>query len=185
MKTRNFFLLLLPFLTSSCLTNPKENDFKKMEWLIGTWKGETSGQPFYETWSKVSEKEFSNINFSVCNGDTIVGSRSKIALINNKIAYTSHNNIRELTSLSNNECIFEDKQRSEKFTFTLNEKKEWLALLKYPTSQIEYNLTKTIPIADLLKNKQTPIEGHYEGYIEFNNKKLNTTIDFSVLKKNK
>jgi esterase/lipase len=177
MKRLNFLFLILPCLYGGCQTKVYTDDFKKIEWLIGTWKGEADGQPFYENWRKVTDTEFENINFSLCNGDTVIGGRSKIEIRNNKIAYTSGNLTWDLKELNEKQVIFESTQHREKFTFTKTEKNEWNAHLQYPNSSVEYVLTKTISLEDLLKIKPKIIEGNFEGYIEFNNKKLNTSIN--------
>jgi uncharacterized protein len=177
MKRLNFLFLLLSCLYGGCQTKVYTDDFKKIEWLIGTWKGEADGQPFYENWKKVTDTEFENINFSLCNGDTVIGGRSKIEIRNNKIAYTSGNLTWDLKELNEKEVIFESTQHREKFTFSKTEKNEWKANLQYPNSSVEYVLTKTISLEELLKNKPKIIEGNFGGYIEFNNKKLNTSVN--------
>lgn len=149
-----------------------------MEWLIGTWKGETNGQPFYENWVKVSETEFDNANYSICNGDTIRGGHSKIEIRNGNIVYTSDNLVWGLKELNDSIVIFESSEHGERFTYTKTSTGDWKANLKYPQSQVEYLLTKTVPVSELLKEKPKPVEGYYEGYIEFKNKKLFTSINF-------
>jgi hypothetical protein len=56
---------------------------------LGNWRGESNGQAFYENWQKISDTEFRNINYVICNGDTVVNSRSKIEIIDDKLAYTN------------------------------------------------------------------------------------------------
>ncbi|NUM42312.1 MAG: dienelactone hydrolase family protein [Leptospiraceae bacterium] len=148
-----------------------------MEWLIGTWKGEANGQPFYENWVKVSDTEFDNANYSICNGDTIRGGYAKIEIRNGNIVYTSDNLVWGLKELNDSTVIFENSEHGEKFTFTKTSKGDWKADLKYFQSQVEYLLTKTVSISELLDEKSKPIEGYYEGYIEFMNKKLFTSIN--------
>ena len=172
-------LLLTTWLLSSCQTPDKISDFKKMEWLIGTWKGQVDGHPFYENWTKTSETTLENINFSICNGDTVVEGRSKIEVRNNKIAYTSNNLIWELKDLTDNQVVFENSRFGETFTFTKKENGEWNAHLKYPNSKVEYTLSRTKSISELLSAPFHPIEGNYAGYIEYNGKKLFTSINFT------
>jgi esterase/lipase len=177
MKKLYFAFLLLPCLNVSCQTKVNTANFKKFEWLIGTWKGETDGQPFYENWRKVTDTEFENINFSLCNGDTVIGGHSKIEIRKNKIAYTSGNLTWDLKELNDRQVIFESTQHRETFTFTNTGKNEWKVDLQYPNSSVDYVLTKTISLEDLLKIKPKIIEGNFEGYLEFNNKKLNTSVN--------
>ena len=165
-------------LFGSCQTKLKTADFKKMEWLIGTWKGEANGQPFYENWKKVSDTGFDNVNFSFCNSDTVTDGQSKIEIRNGKIAYTNGNSTLELKELNDSLIIFENSQRGEKFTFVKTLNGEWKAHLQYPAGSVVYLLSKTSSIAELLKNKPSPIIGYYQGYIEFSGKKLYTAINF-------
>lgn len=178
-QTFIIYLATFTFL-ASCQTTNKTADFKKMEWLIGTWKGDAEGHPFYENWTKINDTEFVNINFSLCNGDTVIDGRSKIEIRNNTIAYTSGNLIWELKSLSDKQIVFENSKKGEKFTFTNTDKGEWNAVLEYPGTQIEYNLSKTVSITELLKNKPTPLEGKFTGQVEFDEKILSTSIHFSA-----
>lgn len=180
MKLVLLFILSATCLLSACQAPASSSDFKKMEWLIGTWKGEANGLPFYENWIKTNEKTFENVNFSICNGDTVAGESSKIEVRNNKIAYTSNNLAWELKTLTENQVVFENNQRGETFTFTKKENGEWNAHLKYPNTSVDYNLSKTRSIPELLSVRVQPVEGAYSGYIAFNGKKLFTSINFSI-----
>ena len=180
---RNILLavgLVLSFtILASCQTPNKIADFKKMEWLIGTWRGDADGQPFYENWARINDTEFGNINFSLCSGDTVISRHSKIELRNNTIAYTSGNVIWELKSLSDKQIVFENSQKGETFTFTNTGNGQWNAVLKYPQTQTDYTLFKTVSISELLKSRPALLEGKYAGQIEFNGKQLFTSINFS------
>jgi dienelactone hydrolase len=178
MKATFLTLLLAMVLLTSCQAQKNSTDFKKLDWLIGTWKGETNDQPFYENWTKLSDTEFDNANYSICNGDTIRGGHSKIQFQNGKIVFTSDNQIWELKDLNDTLAVFENLQRGEKFTFSQTASGSWRANLKYPKAQVEYLLSKTSSIGDLVKVKPEPIVGFYQGYIEFNGKKLFTSITF-------
>jgi uncharacterized protein len=176
MKKLYFIFFVFQWLCGGCQPHNRSTDFKNIDWLLGTWKGETDRQQFFENWRKVTDTEFENINFSLCNGDTLIGGRSKIEIRNNKIAYTSGNLTWDLKELNSNKVIFERTQHREKFTFSKTEKNEWLAHLQYPNSSIEYLLTKTVSVEELIKNKPKIIEGIFEGFIEFNKKKLKTSV---------
>lgn len=179
MINRLGYLFLLPITALGCQAqNDVKQKFAQMEWLIGTWKGEAGGQPFYENWRKLSDTEFENINFSLCNGDSTIDGHSKIEIKDNTIAYTSAKRMLELKSVSNTQMIFENSQTGETFTFAKTDKGEWVALLKYPRNQVEYVLQKTNSLAELLKNKPPVIEGNFAGHFEFNGKKLETSINF-------
>lgn len=164
-----------------CTTTKESGKLKKAEWLLGNWKGVANGQVFYENWQKISDTEFKNINYTICNGDTVVNSRSKIEIIDGKPAYTSGKLIWPLKSISDKEVIFENSKFNEKFTFRLTEKNEWYTLLEYPNSKTEYFIKKTDNIEDLLKDKPTPIVGHYEGLMTYENSSQEFSIDFDTL----
>ncbi|HZV68810.1 MAG TPA: hypothetical protein VFG10_04670 [Saprospiraceae bacterium] len=125
-----------------CQSQAPPTDIKNLHWLLGNWKGEASGQPFYETWTKVSDTELANINYGITNGDTTISGRSKIELLDNKIYYKSENRSLELISSNAKESVFENKLTNEKFKFSLNDQGQWVALLVYPTSQVEYKLNR-------------------------------------------
>ncbi|HZI54686.1 MAG TPA: alpha/beta fold hydrolase [Chitinophagaceae bacterium] len=151
-----------------------------MEWLVGTWQGFADGQPFYEHWEKVNDKEYNNINFSLCTGDTVIDSRSKIEIKNKKIVYSSGQNIWELKEIDDAKMIFENDQNKETFTFSKTAGGEWNAVLKSPQATLNYTLRRTAPIGELLNTKAEFLEGRYRGDLEFNNKKLSTSIHFFV-----
>jgi len=177
-------IILLGCITTflfSCNSTKELNKLKKAEWLLGNWRGESNGQIFYENWQKISDSEFKNINYTICNGDTVVNSRSKIEIVDGKLAYTSDKLFWPLKSISDSEVIFENTQFNERFTFKLTEKSEWYALLEYPNSKTEYFIKKTASIEELLKNKPTPIIGHYSGSMTYENASQFFNIDFDTL----
>jgi pimeloyl-ACP methyl ester carboxylesterase len=176
-----YSLILIPFATvllSSCQARVTRADFTKMDWLIGTWKGETNGFPFYENWVKLSDTEFDNANYTICNGDTVRGGHSKIEIRNGFIAYTSGNLTWNLKELTDSMLVFENQERGERFTFTRTEEGEWKADLKYRRNQVQYLLQRTESLSALLQDKPAPITDYYEGYLEFMNKRLFTSIHF-------
>ncbi len=178
-QTAILFLVAL-ILFAGCKPASKTADFTKMNWLIGTWKAETGEQLFYENWVKVNETEFTNINFSICSGDTVINGHSKIELRNNRIAYTSGSQVWDLKSLTGTQIVFENGQKGEKFTFTNTSNGEWNSVLKYPGSQLDYTLSKTVSIQALLNSSAAFLEGEYTGQLEFAGKNLLTSIRFSA-----
>jgi|GEM_PF-2469136 len=170
--------ILITLFFYGCQTQDKTADFKKMVWLAGTWQGEADGQPFFEHWELAGPTEFENINFSLCNGDTIVNNHSKIEIRKNKIHYTSGDLVWELKLLTDSQIVFENSKYDEQFTFTHTNQGQWNAVLKYPKTSVEYNLSKTKTIKELLTDSFQPIEGNYAGHVEYNGKKLFTSIHF-------
>ena len=106
MKYTAIIFFLSSAFWGSCQSKPQTADFKKMEWLIGNWKGESNGMPFYETWVQISDTEFNNVNYSICNGDTIRDGQSKIEIRDGKIVYSSNNLLWYLTELTDSSVIF-------------------------------------------------------------------------------
>jgi hypothetical protein len=68
MKIRLFFGLTALLLIWSC-TN---NESVLPDFLIGTWKNETSRGIIYESWTKENELELVGLGYSLANGDTTV-----------------------------------------------------------------------------------------------------------------
>ena len=73
MKTGvKFFVTIAVLITICAFTTKKINNIKKAEWLIGTWENETPRGSIYETWNKISKKEFSGKSYIIKEKDTIV-----------------------------------------------------------------------------------------------------------------
>ena len=171
------FLILLILLTASlgCSAQNNAETFKKIEWLIGNWQGEADGMPFYESWAKTSDTQFTNLNYSICGGEVVENDHGKIEARNGQIVYgDSH----KLTSVSGTEVVFENQGRGERFTFQHTSDGKWLAKLQYPRTTVEYVLTRVLPVSELTKVKPKPLDGRYSGYLEFQGKQLKTAIDF-------
>ena len=141
-------LLILVFLSllMGCTVKKETSKLAQLEWLLGNWKGTVAEQPFYELWEKVSNVEFKNINYKLtASNDTIPDSHSRINFVNDKIIYSGDNFSIDAASVTDREVIFENKDRGEKITFTLNEKNEWVATLEYEKEHVVYTLTKLAP----------------------------------------
>ncbi len=71
MKTK-FFIAILGLIVLCAWTINQPTDIKKAEWLIGTWENKTPKGSIYETWSKVSDQEYSGKSYIVKEQDTMV-----------------------------------------------------------------------------------------------------------------
>lgn len=71
MRTKLFSAVLGSIILCSCATQHKQ-EFKKIEWLIGTWENKTGQGSIYETWTKVNYNELSGKSYIVKEKDTIV-----------------------------------------------------------------------------------------------------------------
>jgi len=148
-----------------------------MEWLIGNWQGEADGMPFYESWTKTNDMQFSNLNYSICSGEVVENERGKIEARDGEIFYGDNH---KLTSVSETEVVFENAQRGERFTFQVANDGTWLAKLQYPRTSVEYTLRRIPPVSELTKLKPKPLDGRYSGYLEFQGKRLKTALDFEM-----
>jgi hypothetical protein len=76
-------VLLLLLSTYEAQTAPA--DLKQLEWLLGNWRGQANGANFYESWERVNDHEWSNVNYSLCNGAQVIGERSTLRIANGKV----------------------------------------------------------------------------------------------------
>ena len=86
---------------------PKE-DFNKMKWLIGSWKGVANNRPFYEAWRRVNDSVYVNFSIEIKNGDTVVSEGSPIYRELGSV-YLGQSPARwKLTRLTDDEMVFEN-----------------------------------------------------------------------------
>lgn len=180
MRKLLFRLVFITPIIASCQAQVQKADFDKFSWLQGTWTGELNGQPFYENWTRVGDFEYSNINFEICNGDTVINNRSRIEIRGGTIAYTSGElswNLREATL---NSCVFENSRFNERFVFSNPKQGSWIAELHYPASMVTYQLRKAGDINSLLQQHFSGISGKFSGFMKFNEQKIPFVIDFDT-----
>jgi dienelactone hydrolase len=178
MKHAFLLVFLVSAFLGSCQTKRTAVDFQKMDWLVGTWKGVSDGQVFYEQWRKASDTEFDNVNYSICGGDTIRGGSARIVMKNGKIFYTDDQFAWDLIDITDSVIVFDNPERAERFTFSKMSGGDWNAVLQYGQRKVEYQLSRSPSIAALLQQKRSVLEGYYEGAIEFMGKNLSTSIRF-------
>ena len=65
-------LAIVCMLILSAWSTRQSGGLKNAEWLIGTWKNTTPKGNIYETWSRISDKEFSGKSYFLKEQDTIV-----------------------------------------------------------------------------------------------------------------
>lgn len=71
MRTKLFFTVIGLIIFCSW-TIQQKNEIKKAELLIGTWENKTQRGSIYETWTKISDDEFSGKSYVLKEKDTIV-----------------------------------------------------------------------------------------------------------------
>jgi len=64
-------------------------DLKSLDWLIGTWKRETSRGMMIEKWTKVSELTLEGESFTIQNGDTTFAEYLRLLQFGKEVFYTA------------------------------------------------------------------------------------------------
>ena len=144
-----YIFLLLTFSLIYCQskkveTNQIDADLKQLEWLIGTWEGKAGDNPFYETWTKASDRELKNVNYTLIKGDTVGTNYASIVNYGERVFYDNGNQL-EATTLKNGRVVFEDPKEGKRYEFFQNEKGHWIAKLKNGNNHLEYELVKIGP----------------------------------------
>ena len=70
MQTLSKMLFFSTLVFTGC--GSKESLITKTEWLIGTWKSNTSEGDLFETWTKAGKNSFSAKSYYLNNSDTIL-----------------------------------------------------------------------------------------------------------------
>jgi Domain of unknown function (DUF6265) len=63
------------------------NEFKKTNWLIGTWKNETSRGTLYETWTPINAVELQGKSYMIKDTDTLVFETIKLVAEKENLFY--------------------------------------------------------------------------------------------------
>lgn len=48
------------------------NDLEKAEWLLGIWENKSAEGISYESWRRISNREYAGKSYTVQNGDTVI-----------------------------------------------------------------------------------------------------------------
>ncbi len=72
MKTTKWIATVLGLMILGSWASPSEHKLGKAQWLIGVWENKTTRGSLYESWRKVSDKEFSGKSYTVKGADTVV-----------------------------------------------------------------------------------------------------------------
>lgn len=79
--------LALCFLVLCSCTNQKINNFKKLDWLIGTWENKNQKGSIYENWGKKNDHELLGKSYIVKGEDTVVCESIRIVQEQNGLFY--------------------------------------------------------------------------------------------------
>jgi len=134
-----FLLLLFPIL--SCQPKKEVPHLQQLDWLIGTWKGVANNNPFYETWTKISDNELRNVNYTIVNGDTTGMNYGSIVDYGTSVFYNNGYQL-QATSLKDGRVVFEDPKEGKRYEFFPDDKGHWIAKLKNGDIYLEYELTR-------------------------------------------
>ena len=91
LKIKILFLILFVFANFSKLSAQQPHsvaDLKSFDWLIGTWKRETSRGIMIEKWTKVSDFTFEGESFTIQNGDTTFAEYLRLLQFGKEVFYT-------------------------------------------------------------------------------------------------
>lgn len=91
LKIKFLFLVLFLFANFSRLSAQQAQvatDLKRFDWLIGTWKRETSRGITVEKWTKVSDLTLEGESFTIQNGDTTFAEYLRLLQFGKEIFYT-------------------------------------------------------------------------------------------------
>ena len=103
-------------LKSALFAQPATEDFKKLEWLEGTWTrtNNTPGGSAHEKWQKISSSEWSGMGVNMSSGDTAFVEKLKLVIKDDNIYYVAdivENRVPvyfKLTSITNDGFVCEN-----------------------------------------------------------------------------
>ncbi len=175
----SLFLLLM---FTTCRAQTALGDFKKTEWLLGNWRGQANGANFYESWERVNDREWSNVNYNLCNGQQVIGERGGLRLVDGKIVAGGDKNQCRATLITENEIVLENPEiaYARKITHRLTPAGQWHARIEHQNGVLEYTLTRVAPLAELTKLKPHYLSGRFSGQVTTPAKTAQMTADFSV-----
>jgi hypothetical protein len=140
-----------------------EKDFRKMEWILGNWEGESKNQEFYEYWAKENDTLITCVTYQLNeNFDTVVTDRRRIFASGNQIFYNNNKARWKMARLMEEYILFRnyevDSASIIRFRITPT---GWLVVSNQsPGLIVEYQLQKA-PSLDsliLLKKKEAAEE---------------------------
>ena len=146
---KNLIFLFCLAVCNSCQSGMKPLEYhqamKNMQWLVGNWEAEANGKPFYETWRTVNDTLLANVNFTIENGDTIVGGKAEITVLDGQIFYANEAQLKwELADCSERTARFTnpDAPYSQTILFEHTQEDQWNAVLTTNGKDLTYLLTR-------------------------------------------
>lgn len=141
--------LLLIIISSYSQIQVSGKDFKKMGWLIGSWRGSVAQDFFYEAWRPFNDSVLVNFKIEIKNGDTSISESGALYFKGNDLIYGNRSVAWKLSRLTENEIVLKNDSLSYSNTiiWLYNGNNHWLAILENPDSTVYYDLEK-IPWLD-------------------------------------
>jgi len=131
-------MIAIAFTIISCYTTSlnkrsenMKSKFKKLDWLIGTWKGYEKGQPFYESWQRMNDTLIANYEISIVKNDTAINEGSSFRILQQEIILGDLNGINwKVDSINNGYVrVKNDSLKSNKMiTWKHSPDGHWLTL---------------------------------------------------------
>lgn len=133
-----------------CAPQPEKKSLNNLDWLIGTWQGESrTGNIYFEEWNKAGANEFVNHNYHFEQGIKVNGGTSRIVLENNDIYYVNDtDSLKKLRwkaiAISPASATFANDSIKpyNHITFTLSPGNTWDATLTGAKDTITYSLKR-------------------------------------------
>ena len=127
------------------VTGNAASDFKKMQWLAGSWKGMYNGKPFYEAWRAVNDSTMANYNIEIKDADTLVKESGTIHVRGENVFYGTDSVYWKLSTMTSEELVFKNDTLPYSRTILWKHTPEdhWYTKLSHPNgSASEYDLVK-------------------------------------------
>jgi dienelactone hydrolase len=169
-------------LLAACSTAPAADvaTFDQFAWLVGNWRGESDGAPFYEEWKRVDPLHYSNRNYRICAGQVVGDDRAEILVESGDVVYRSGTLVWHLENASPDRCLFVNREHGESISFQLQPAGTWTAVLTYPSRSIEYQLSRVEPMDSLAAKPFEPLLGWYAGRLSCRDQHLETSLQLEV-----
>jgi|SRR5687767_9571745 len=148
-RTLLFLPLLLIIISCYSQNQVSGKDFKKMWWLIGSWRGSVAQNFFYEAWRPFNDSVLVNFKIEIKNGDTSISESGALYFKGKELIYGNRSVSWKLARLTENEIVLKNDSLmySNTIIWLYNGNNHWLAILENPESTVYYDLEK-IPWLD-------------------------------------
>ncbi len=130
-------------------------DFKKMQWLVGCWKGEYGNKPFYEAWRKLNDTLLMNYSIEISGTDTLVKAGSPLNVHSGNIYLGAKDSVNwMLSAVTEKEIILKNDtlKYSNVITWRNTTDGHWYTILKDAKNTVTYDLVR-MPELDVVVDR--------------------------------